>query len=83
MTPEESERRIQELEAALQPFAMAIAYVVSSMVDAREIRIAFHAPPQSILETVDALPTVATVGDVRRAAKLLGIERHSTPPKSP
>ena len=74
MTPEESAARIRELENALQPFAAAVAYVVPTMPDAREIRFAFHAPPQSILETVDALPTVATVGDIRRAARLLGID---------
>lgn len=77
--------RVAELEAALRPFAAVVAYVGPSMTDQREIMVAFarapvdDAPPISSpnWDTADVMPTVATVGDVRRAARLLGLAERS------
>lgn len=70
--------RVQALEEALRPFAAVVAYVGPGMADQREIMIAFarkDEPPASSpsWDTADVMPTVATAGDVRRAARLLGL----------
>lgn len=77
-TDESLAARVQALEEALRPFAAVVAYVGPSMADQREIMISFarkDEPPASApsWDTADVMPTVATAGDVRRAARLLGL----------
>lgn len=68
--------RIADLESALRPLA-AIVPFVSRMRDDRDISIMFgpHSPAstRSPYDTGESYPTVLTVGDVRRAARLLGL----------
>lgn len=63
--------RIKQLEAALAPFAAAIAFTTSTMADDRPVGISYTVRTD-VLETGDTLPNVFTVGDVRRAASALG-----------
>jgi hypothetical protein len=75
---DELRARIEALENALRPFAAIVTFVDPTMRDGREISVTFakrdEGPSSAPMwETLDALPTVATVGDVRKAARLLGL----------
>jgi hypothetical protein len=68
--------RVADLEAALRPLA-AIVPFTARMSDDRPISISFgpHSPmaSRSPYDTGECYPTVMIVGDVRRAASLLGL----------
>lgn len=74
---DELRARIEALESALRPFAAIITFIPPAIKDERELCVTFSKKDEGpssapMWETLDALPLVATIGDVRRAARLLG-----------
>jgi hypothetical protein len=81
MTTEGQEASVDELKAALKPFALMVMQLSKSLDDEEIVIMALKPPAPAVTDTdpwassVYTPPFPVTVGDVRRAAYLLGLLR--------